>query len=261
MPGSVVPTETLKQGEHPKLGRDAESYSMNWLQNIRDNAVQHGMALGWRWRADQINRTLKEQANYLDKIYTFSPFMAGGHVLMPSIDTSENEFAVRNMVYATSFQKRWRQDEPARVVSIVPNWRQYLLLPIPPVEKLNKAVLPKTAEQKKVWKEGEKEGWKEGMRLADINETRSLRVLQRSILGRIRYMELLHDGKVAAPVWAIAQDGTRVRIDSLTLGAKRLMITRGMLFNPPDKWRVDLRTAENPANRKNVSRHGNAEEQ
>ena len=241
--GSTEPVEKLSAGEAPKKGRDTRASvadGAGWLENLRKTALVYGASLGWRWEAVRINETLKRDEHSLDMVFDFTPFMLSGHVLVPAIDASNNNFYVQSPSAATAFAKRFRIIEPARIVSIPPSWREFLLLDVPPTHKVAGAIMPRNSKERKIWRKGVKDGWAFGAALADKNETIGLRELRRSVIGRVRYMELLHNHMVSPPRWAVANEGTKRTFQDLTIGRRVTLITQPTLFRPESSWQPEV---------------------
>lgn len=239
--GTAPPTQTEPQAQNPLAAKqDGEIASDIQAKAVAEAATVYGMTGGWREEASRINKTLNANEHSFDILFSFTPFMLGAHVLAPAVDVENDEFDVRNAAQGTSYAKRYRVTTPAQVVSIPPNWRQYLLLAVPDPPKINKAILPKTPAQIAAWKKHVKAGWRRGAYLADYNETLSLRSLGRDIIGRIRYLRLLRLNVVQAPMWAVTDTGTQIGLQDMIVGSRLTMVTRSMRFNAPARWRMGL---------------------
>ena len=239
-PGATPNTKSVTSAEIPT--KNSASHNLidkaSFARAIEEEAERRGISLGWRKEASSINKTLKENSSYLDTIFDFRPFMLSDHILAPAIGSSSDDFTVESFITAKSFEKQYRFISPAKTVSIPPDWRSYLLLTMYPEHKVNTALLPKDSEEKEMWKEGIKKGWKHGVELADEEELINLRTLKRDIIGRIRYYRMLKDHILAPPSWTTTNLGVLSDKDNqiVTIGAKALQITNESRFMAPKNW-------------------------
>ncbi len=244
VPGATPDTESLPAAETPVKNRDSKSNvvgAAGWNIALQEEAEKRGISLGWRHEAANINKTLKFNAAYLDRIFDFKPFMLSEHILAPAIGASSDDFTVESYVTARSFVKQFRFVTPVQTVSAPPDWRTYLLLTMYPEHKVNKAMLPKTSLEEKLWKKAIKQGWEQGKELADQEELLNLRILKREIIGRIRYYRMLKDHMIVPPSWTIMNLGITSDKDNqiVTIGSKLLQVTGQSRFMVPKYWKPE----------------------
>lgn len=207
----------------------ADGVSANELKQkeMKSMAMSVGAQNGYVFRMNALKIELDSNKDQLDQIYDFSVIMklSGGkleeiYLLPPVISITKNLTSVsdesdRIRISGTMY----RIDKPARLVTVAPNWRQYLLYDQPieiikPVSNL----LPKTPLEKQVWSEAVNEGWIAGNMQAEREMTYRIRKLGADFNGMARYMTLALEGKVTKPIVSSSAQkvdggGTVMRVD------------------------------------------------
>ena len=232
------PLPSLGQAEHPKS--PSESARKRALREAAQKkaALSWGAQTGYAMRTRTRNRWLRFHAQVLDRIFTFRPFIDGdGHVLWPSVSSGRRGFRLENPISAGSVLVSYRIHEPARIVSIPPTFRDYIVMSPGAPKKVNPLLLPKNSREKKAWKEWTDEGWKTGERLSDRAFKIGVRRLVRAVEGRIRFMELVLSGQIEPPDWAGSPASTLRTGNVLEIGDQILRITRPARFTAADKWK------------------------
>ena len=229
---------TLGQAEHPSSPGD------NARKRALRQAAQKKAALSWGAQTGYARRTalrdrwLEKHAEDLDRIFTFRPFLAGNeHVLLPSVDSGRRAFRLEDPLAADSTLVSYRVQEPARIVSIPPTFRDYLILSPGMPKKVNPLLLPKNDRERKDWKKWTERGWKTGERLSDRAFLIGTRRLVRAIEGRLRFYELALAGQVERPTWSRSPAATLRTGKVLEIGDTVLRITRPARFTTADKWK------------------------
>ena len=237
-PNSRQPLPTLGQAEHPSLPEESARKQALREEAQKKAALAWGAQAGYARRTEIRNRWLRSHARVLDRIFTFRPFIDGdGHVLWPSVSSGRRGFRLENPISAGSMLVSYRIHEPARIVSIPPTFRDYLVLSPGTPKKVNPILLPKNSREKKRWKEWTDKGWKTGERLSDRAFLIGTRRLVRAIEGRIRFMELLLSGQIERPIWSRSPATTLRTGEVLEIGDTVLRITRPARFTAADKWK------------------------
>jgi defect-in-organelle-trafficking protein DotC len=238
-PNSRQTLPTLGQAEHPK-----REMSKKILKRALRQAAQKKAALSWgaqtgySKRTALRNRWLRRHAEDLDRIFTFRPFLAGNeHVLLPSVDSGRRGFKLEDPDAADSTLVSYRIHERARVISIPPTFRDYLILAPGVPKKVNPLLLPKNSREKKAWKKWTDEGWRTGERLSDRAFMIGTRRLVRAIEGRLRFYELALAGQIERPIWALSPAATLRTGEVLEIGDTVLRITRPERFTSANKWK------------------------
>lgn len=193
------------------------------IEAIRENGVRVGVQAGMIARGKEIALALDYRAAQLDRIFEFQPLMDRNGFLPPVItevtrhvDTLHD---AQRIEYAGVVYKIF---VPARFVRIVPTWRDYLLTgladPRLKVESLPEAIRPKTDSEKMVWRNAVDSGWKSGIEQSDRIFAENVSRLSRDYVGMFRYVYLLNNGMIKAPVLSMSPDGVHVSDDEIAIG-------------------------------------------
>lgn len=235
-PAQSLPT--LGQAEHPARPEDSARKRVLREAAQKKAALSWGAQTGYAHQTELRNRWLIAHAQDLDRIFTFRPFLAENeHVLLPSVDSGRRAFKLENATTSTGTLVSYRISEPARIVSIPPTFRDYLILSPGIPKKVDVLLLPKTGKEKKRWKEWTDRGWKAGEKLSERAFLIGSRRLVRAIEGRIRFYELSLAGQIDRPDWA-RSPATALRTgEVLEIGDTVLRITRPARFTSSDKWK------------------------
>lgn len=135
----------------------------------REAALSLGAQAGLAWRGAQIRAVLEGQASQLDQIYDFKRLLHGGHALPPVITESRNGFRVEGPDAARSQRISWTIVAPAKLVSLAPSWRDYLMRQDPAVDldQVPDLLRPATDAERAAWREAVREGWRQGVAQMD----------------------------------------------------------------------------------------------
>lgn len=237
---------TLGQAEHPKKPDDKVRKRALREAAQKKAALSWGAQTGYAKKTELRNRWLIAHAQDLDRIFTFRPFLAENeHVLLPSVDSGRRAFKLETATTSTGTLVSYRIREPARLVSIPPTFRDYLILAPGRPKQVNSLLLPRNAKEKKSWEEWTVRGWKTGEKLSERAFLIGSRRLVRAIEGRIRFYELTLSGQIDRPDWA-RSPATDLRTgEVLEIGDTVLRITRPARFTSSDKWKpLDVREGE-----------------
>ncbi len=237
-PDSRQTLPTLGQAEHPSRSGDSARKRALRQAAQKKAALSWGAQTGYARRTAIRNRWLEKHSEDLDRIFTFRPFLAGNeHVLLPSVDSGRRAFKLEDPLAADSTLVSYRVHEPARIVSITPTFRNYLILSPGTPKKVNPLLFPQNSHERKAWKKWTERGWKTGERLSDRAFLIGTRRLVRAIEGRLRFYELALAGQIARPAWASSPASTLRTGEVLEIGDTVLRITRPARFTSADKWK------------------------
>jgi defect-in-organelle-trafficking protein DotC len=196
-------------------------------KEMKNTALAIGAQNGYVSRLNDLKKEIDARKGNLDDIYDFSVIMklSGGqldelYLLPPVISVSKNITAVSDGSDRIRISGIFYSiDKPARLVTIAPNWRQYLLFDQPvqitqPIANL----LPKTPDEKNMWSSWIDDGWIAGNSQAEREMTYRVRKLGQDYKGMTRYMILAQEGKVTKPVISsstqnVAGGGTTMRVN------------------------------------------------
>lgn len=212
------------------------------MEALRDAALQLGAQGGLARRAFEINEMLKKHELALDKIYQFDRIAItapNGSVVMPPVvtETRDDYKVSADGQLASSTDTVFRINRPGRIVTAAPNWRDYLVRTwktpeLPPAE-----LLPKTAEEREIWRRYTAEGWKQGLAQGESIFNEDLARLERDMAGMMRYRSLVAQGILTEIYFAAADRGVTGGGDELKVGDKVVRITMPARLNDgTDNW-------------------------
>lgn len=212
------------------------------MDALRDSALQLGAQGGLARRAFEINEMLKKHEIALDKIYQFerlSVAAPNGSIVMPPVVTeTKNDYSVsQDGQIASSIDTVYRILKPARIVTAPPNWRDYLVRSWKTPELPPPEMLPKTAEEREIWRRFTAEGWKQGLKQGEDIFNEDLSRLERDMTGMVRYRSLVAQGILTEMYFAAADRGVTGGGDELKIGDKVVRITVPARLNEgTDSW-------------------------
>ena len=229
---------TLGQAEHPVKPDDKLRKRALRQSAQKKAAMSWGAQTGYARKTSLRNRWLRKESFLLDRVFSFRPFLSTDeHVLLPSVDVGKRAFKLESSTSSDSTLVSYRIHEPARVISIPPTFRDYLILSPGTPKKVNSLLLPKNSKEKKLWKKWTDRGWNAGERLSDQAFRIGMRRLVRAIEGRIRFYELTLSGQIDRPTWARSPAATLRTGEVLEIGDTVLRITRPARFTASEHWK------------------------
>jgi defect-in-organelle-trafficking protein DotC len=206
---SLQHLQTLKYEESARSGGDKDGKNDFRAKAMKEAALAVGAQNGYIEHLSYLKNEIINKEDNMDDIYDFSLIMklASGkldemHLLPPVIRKSEkivNVSADASRIKISG--ELYEIVKPARLVSIAPNWRQYLIYDqAVSASRPSKILLPRDSSEEKNWKEWVREGWQAGILQAEIEMTFRSRKLGQDFKGMVKYVQLLTDGKVLKPI-------------------------------------------------------------
>lgn len=195
------------------------------LKQIEMAAATLGSQVGLHARAQQIQDALIARATSYDKSFNFSAVMLEPGFLPPVITEARDTYRQEDDNSARASDMVFKIERPARIVSAVPSWRVYLLADAPPAARPDSALLPKSADEKKVWDAWAAKGWAAGVHLANENFEANLSRLRRDFNGMLRFKMLYNQGLVSKPILARSTLGTTGGGDEMAINDRIIRIT------------------------------------
>ncbi len=176
------------------------------LKAVQEAAEQLGMQTGLADESEVIDHVLQIHDAQLNQIFNFRLLMYKDSVLPPVIISANNRLHIDNAgdnirIGGQSYQII----QQVRFVTAPPTWRDYLWMDYPYPAYPNQAVLPKTAEERAVWKEALSKGWGEGIKQAITIYNINLDHLGRDFNGMVLYSKLLAQNMVS-PFYVVKHD-------------------------------------------------------
>lgn len=210
------------------------------LSSIKEAALGYGVRSGLARRSYEISRVIADNQELLDRIFNFNSLLIERNVLPPVLSEATNTLRQPDADTIRVADLTYRIERQAAFVTVPPGWREYLVLEhryevsMPPA-----VLLPKTAEEKKVWTEHVREGWLTGVRQADAIYEQSLSRLERDFKGMVLYRSLLAKGMIGRPYVAEAALGVTGDGDSMAVNDRILRITaKPRLNSDPAVWKA-----------------------
>lgn len=192
------------------------------LKALEDTAMSLGAQGGLAWASQQINKRMERDKWYLETIYNFNGMMLSHGVLPPVLEEGNNSLNLADPNTIRIADKTYQIVQQARFATTPPNWREYIWLPFNKPELPNKVLLPRTSEEKELWRKSIKIGWEKGIEQAYSIFQQNLARLKRDYNGMILYRKLLQQKMVSAPYVSktelgVTGDGSDMRINDQVL--------------------------------------------
>jgi defect-in-organelle-trafficking protein DotC len=175
------------------------------LRQTAQRAAALGAAAqaGARWRYQKIlNEVVEPLAPQLDDLFDFGDLVTkkGPLVILPPVVTGAGEaMRLNNPSQGSSQEKSYRFVRPAMMVSVVPNWRHYLLTVPSGPGSIHPSLRPVAAEIGR-WRKFIDEGWVLGIREADRLFNNNTSLLARDYAGMMMFKRLVSESLALEPV-------------------------------------------------------------
>lgn len=197
---------------------------------MRESALSYGARGSLGARTWEIRRQLLTREKYLDRVFNFRSLLIAtqsGLLIEPPIigESMENVKVENDGQQAAVADTIYNIGREAKIVTAPRDWRVYLErewggLEPPPAE-----LMPRTPEERKLWRGWVKQGWEEGMKQADAVFKADLDRLVADYKGMVRYRELLAQGMVSAPFALQVDRGVTGGGKEMRIGDRALQIT------------------------------------
>jgi defect in organelle trafficking protein DotC len=211
------------------------------MQALRDTALSVGARGGLAWRASKINEVLIQHENMLFRIFNFNAMLLDKNVLPPVLTEARNTLTLGGTDTIRIADTTYQIVNQAAFVTAPPTWRDYLWLSYTSPEPPDRSLLPKSRDEKLIWKKYTEEGWKAGIQQADLIFKENMARLKRDYEGMIRYRTLLAKNMVSPPYVAQMDMGITGGGSDLTVNDRILRITAfPMLQNDGQEWKTEI---------------------
>lgn len=192
------------RGEYKAIAQKTKAGGENnlWFTALEQAGKEVGYNIGFWKRGSMLQTVAKRTERSLDRIWTFNRLMmAKGRVVPPVISKaddslllSDDTINISNVVYIIKKQ--------AYITTNPPSWEDYLLAdsfyPVN-LSDIDKSTLPITKDDIAVWKRNVLEGFKDGVRDAELTMVFRLKSLREDFIGMTRYHILLEQGMITRP--------------------------------------------------------------
>lgn len=193
---------------------------------IQVAAVSLGSQAGMAARTREIQQALMTRASEYDKTFNFSMLMLEPGFLPPVITEGFDAYSQPNDSEARAADCIFRIERAARITPTAPTWRTYLLEGSPPAVRPDGSVLPKGADEKRLWDHWAMTGWNQGAQLADQNYEANLSRLKQDFNGMLRFKILYELGAVDKPILSRASLGTTGGGNEMAVNDRIIRITK-----------------------------------
>jgi defect-in-organelle-trafficking protein DotC len=216
-------------------------------QSLQDTALSVGAQAGLYYRALQINQILQQQSKALDEIFNFNRLMLSDHVLPPVLQTSAKNLKLDGADVLRLSDTMYLIRSQARFVTAAPNWRNYLLMNATPADIPPYNMLPKTRQERVIWREYVTLGWQQGIEQGDLMLKDNLARLKRDFEGMILYRQLLAKKMVSSPFVQTDNLGVTGGGESLRINDELMQIKALPQLQPDSKqWHSIAVPGETP---------------
>lgn len=202
---------------------------------IQGAAVTYGVQAGMASRAYQINASLETHAQQYDKVFNFGAVMLEPGFLPPVISEGRDAYNQPSSTVVRAADRLYKIEFAARLVSAAPTWRDYLPVTYTMPQAPDATVLPKNAQEKSLWDAWAKQGWGQGVSLADQTFEANNGRLKRDFEGMIRYKALYEQGVVQKPILAKSNLGVTGGGDEMAINDRVYEVTRKAGLDPNSK--------------------------
>lgn len=219
------------------------SYSNEAFSNLRPDAIREaahtlGLQAGVKHRYDQILDRIQEREAAIETIFDFRTLLLhNGSVLPPVIAEGRDGFKLQADDLASTVDVTYRILQPARFVSATPHWRDYLWQQFAVVDNVSPAVLPKTSDEREIWKAAAQKGWDAGIGHADRVFQSNLNRLVRDFQGMLRFNALVAQGMISMPMVGKGELGVQVGDQILDVNQRVFRITVPAKFQGVEEWK------------------------
>ncbi len=191
-------------------------------KSLEDSAMSMGAQGGLAWASEQINGNLNKDRKYLDSIYNFNAMVLSHGIMPPVLEEGDYTLNLSDPNTIRVADRTYKIVQQARFATTPPNWREYLWMNYSKPSLPDKSLLPKNAEEQKVWKKGIAVGWEKGILQANNIFQQNLARLKRDYQGMALYRKLLQEKMISQPFVSrtelgITGDGDDMRINDQVL--------------------------------------------
>ena len=219
-----------------------ENTAVNLLRPaaIREAAqlVTFQTAIAFRYK--QLLAVTEGYSGIMDAAFNFSPLLMTQDealIMPPMLTRAGASMRIEASNTATAAATSYEMLEPAKYVSTIPTWRQFLMVDsFPEPEKPNPAVMPQNAKERAIWRTAVREAWAQGLAEADQLYTDNVSRMVRDYRGIMLYHLLTAQHLLSEVHTASADLGMKTSDNGnkLNIGQKVYRITVPSAFTASD---------------------------
>jgi defect-in-organelle-trafficking protein DotC len=173
---------------------------------VKDEAMRLGIQYGYAKELGRLQKVVLENTKFLDQTFNFKALMSYANQNAPAINILP-PVILRTNDYVTSdgsgqrisiSNEYYQLYSNARIVTVAPTWRNYLVKSIPQPSEPSKYLLPRNTIESSEWAKGFAYGWDLGLKQADTELEFRVQTLSRDYLGMQQYLILWKKHKVSS---------------------------------------------------------------
>jgi len=211
---------------------------------LREAALSYAAQAGYERRVWEIMRQLEADSGTLSASFDFNRVAyraprETGYILPPVVSRATAAINVEeNGRSAVASDEYYRLEIPGRITTVVPTWRDYLVIPLEEPAQQNDDFLPQDQDEKRVFARFAAEGWQAGVEQADEALNLNFARLRRDYLGMVEYRRMVEAGLVTELVIRDSEARSAGEGDELFIGERRVQIVNAATFvRNPENWR------------------------
>lgn len=189
---------------------------------MKETALSLGAQAGLAWRAKAIDNELTNVARTLDEVYNFNALILEHNIIPPVLLEGRNTFNLADLQTIRISDRNYKVAKQAHFITTAPNWRQYLWMDYQRPEQPHLSMLPKTKQERELWKAEVEKGWRTGIEQANQILEENVARIREDYMGMILYRKLLAMNMISPPYVSntdlgITGDGSELHIDDRVL--------------------------------------------
>lgn len=189
---------------------------------LQDTAMSLGAQGGLAWASEKINAKTEQDRKYLDTIFNFNALMLSHGVLPPVLEEGDFTLNLNDPNTIRVSDRTYKIVQQAKFSTTAPNWREYIWLSYTKPQMPDKTLLPRSAQEQKVWQEALRKGWESGIQQSYSIFQQNLSRLKRDYRGMVLYRKLLQEKMISPPFVATTElgvtgDGQDMRVNDQVL--------------------------------------------
>ena len=191
-------------------------------------------------RYKQLLVATEERSAIMDAAFDFSPLLMtqdDALIMPPLLTRAGASMRIEDTDTATTAKTTYELLAPARYISTVPTWREFLMAnAFPTPEKPNPAVMPKDDKERAIWRAAVREAWAQGIAEADQLFADNVARMVREYRGVMLYHLLTAQHLLSRVNTASADLGMKTsdKGNKLNIGQKVYRITAPSAFTLND---------------------------
>lgn len=236
-PPELVQLESLRGGD---LGEEIDLGGGKGLRvkALRQEAMRSGAQSGLAWRYGLIMRYLNKNEPEMNVVFNFAGFVNDGRVLIPCVLKTPNLFINdEEKGEVREVKEQITIATEAKLISVVPTWRDYLWQEYSYPEPPHHSLRPRTDAEVKAWEDGVKEGWSAGVSQADMIYSDRLAALEKDVACRNTYKVLVDNGAISPAALKVVNNQVTFNGRSMNVGEVIYTISGSANYKQASEWK------------------------